>query len=664
MTDSTDPLNEGLVKTQLGAAYNRFDVKERVRHLELLRSIQKPENVALDIEVGKENNWIVTVCTSDCIGALSTIAGLLAAYRLDILSVDVFTLSLPYNSTESTVRPRRKRRSQRARSAVEPGRLNRRILDIFEVRALDGFNSPSWERYQEELEGLFALLVKGQQELVREQIIDRVSEAARSLDDAEPQLFPMTVAPSNDASQLYTKLAIRSTDTPGFLFAFTNAITMLNVNIERAEVRTVGGEVYDTFWLTDSSGRKIVAEERLQELRVAAALIKHFTHLLPRSPNPSQGLRQFNALTRQMLSNPDWANELRDLESTEVLETLADMMGVSRFLWEDFLRMQHENLFPVLLDTLSLDIYSPKEQLRDCCRHQLRSPTDRGDEVQKLNRFKDREMFRIDLRHITGRIGFRDFAGEMSDLAEVVVEEAAELARKMLESQFGIPTLAGGQPCPWCVCALGKFGGRELGFGSDIEIIFVYEREGVTNGPTAIENSRYFGELVRTFLTTLTARREGIFEVDLRLRPYGNAGPLASTLDVFSDYYSDEGSARQFERMAMIKLRPVAGDSELGHKILRSRDEFVYSGRPLDKENILHLRRRQAEELVRPGTVNAKYSPGGLVEIEYFVQAWQTAVGHLDARVRVGNTIDAISRLADGGHMRSERTGELRETAD
>ena len=113
--------------------------------------------------------------------------------------------------------------------------------------------------------------------------------------------------------------------------------------------------------------------------------------------------------------------------------------------------------------------------------------------------------------------------------------------------------------------------------------------------------------------------------------------------------------------MAMIKLRPVAGDSELGHKILRSRDEFVYSGRPLDKENILHLRRRQAKELVRPGTVNAKYSPGGLVEIEYFVQAWQTAVGHLDARVRVGNTIDAISRLADGGHMRSERTGELRE---
>ena len=143
MTDSTDPLNEGLVKTQLGAAYNRFDVKERVRHLELLRSIQQPENVALDIEVGKENNWIVTVCTSDCIGALSTIAGLLAAYRLDILSVDVFTLSLPDNSTESTDRPRRKRRSQRARSAVEPGRLNRRILDIFEVRALDGFNSPS-----------------------------------------------------------------------------------------------------------------------------------------------------------------------------------------------------------------------------------------------------------------------------------------------------------------------------------------------------------------------------------------------------------------------------------------------------------------------------------------------------------------------------------------
>jgi glutamate-ammonia-ligase adenylyltransferase len=271
-------------------------------------------------------------------------------------------------------------------------------------------------------------------------------------------------------------------------------------------------------------------------------------------------------------------------------------------------------------------------------------------------------MFRIDLRHITGRIGFRDFSEELSDLAGVVVEETAELSHQGLRRRFGTPTLGDGRPCPWSICALGKFGGRELGFGSDVEMLFAYEEEGTTDGAASIENSRYFGELVQTFLSTLETRREGIFEIDLRLRPYGNKGPLASTLSAFADYYSERGDARQFERMALVKLRAVAGEPELGARIVESRDAFVYSGVPLDVENILHLRRRQASELVPPGAVNAKYSPGGLVEVEYFVQAWQISVGHLDAGVRVRNTLNAIDRLEKGGHMRQGRAEGLRET--
>ena len=99
----------------------------------------------------------------------------------------------------------------------------------------------------------------------------------------------------------------------------------------------------------------MVGEERIHELRVATTLIKQFTHLLPRSPDPGQALRQFNAMIAEMLSRPQWTAELANLESPAVLETLADLMGVSRFLWEDFLRMQHENLFPVLLDLPGAD---------------------------------------------------------------------------------------------------------------------------------------------------------------------------------------------------------------------------------------------------------------------------------------------------------------------
>jgi glutamate-ammonia-ligase adenylyltransferase len=649
-------IDKGLIAAQLGAAYDRFGEAERSRHVEMLRAIERQDDVAVHAEP-RGDGWNVTICVADGIGVLSTIAGLFTAYRCDIVNADVFTLSLPQAETAPVASRMRGRRRPRPFPASRPKRV---ALDVFQVRALDGADPAFWQRFSGDLARLVSLLARGYQDGARDQVIERVSEAVRGADVEGRQLFPVSVELDNDASPVHTLVTIRSVDTLGFLFAFTNALTMLNLNTERAEIRTLDGEVHDTFWLTDAAGRKLVAEKQLHELRVAAVLIKHFTFLLPRSPNPAQALSQFNALTHQMLSHPDWTGGLRDLESATVLKTLADLMGVSQFLWEDFLRMQHESLFPVLLDTPALSQRRSKRQLREACQQRLRE--ERAERVQELNRFKDREMFRTDLRHITGRIGFREFSEELSDLAEVVVEEAVGLSYEALQQRYGDPVLSDGRPCPWCACALGKFGGRELGFGSDIELIFAYEGEGVTNGVAPIESSRYFGELVKTFLTTLTARREGIFEIDLRLRPYGNAGPLAASLDAFRLYYSEGGDARQFERLALVKLRPVAGDAGLGARVVAARDAFVYSGAPLDVENILHLRRRQAQELVPSGAVSAKHSPGGLVDVEYFVQACQIAVGHADASVRVTNTLDAIDRLAQGGHMRQELASELRET--
>lgn len=648
-------IDEGLIAAQLGAAYERFGEAERSRHVEMLRAIQRQDDVAVHAEP-RGDGWSVTICAADGIGVLSTIAGLFTAYRCDIVSADVFTLSIPQVETAPTA-PRARRRRP---GPVPTGRPKRVALDVFEVRALDGADPALWRRFSDELARLVSLLAQGRQDSARDQLIERVSEAVRGADVEGRQLFPVSVELDNDASPAHTQVNIRSVDTLGFLFAFTNALTMLKLNTERAEVRTLDGEVHDTFWLTDAAGRKLVAEKQLHELRVAAALIKHFTFLLPRSPNPAQALSQFNALTQQMLSHPDWTGGLRDLESATVLKTLAELMGVSQFLWDDFLRMQHESLFPVLLDTPALSLRRSKRQLSEDCQQRLRHK--RAERVQELNRFKDREMFRIDLRHITGRIGFREFSEELSDLAEVVVEEAVGLSFEALQQRHGDPLLPGGGPCPWCVCALGKFGGRELGFGSDIELIFAYEGEGVTSGAAPIENSRYFGEMVKAFLTTLTARREGIFEIDLRLRPYGNAGPLAASLDAFRLYYSKGGEARQFERLALVKLRPVAGDAGLGARVVAARDAFVYSGAPLDVGNILHLRRRQAQELVPSGALSAKHSPGGLVDVEYFVQACQITAGHADAAVRVTNTLDAIDRLAQGGHVRQDLALELRQT--
>ena len=129
----------------------------------------------------------------------------------------------------------------------------------------------------------------------------------------------------------------------------------------------------------------------------------------------------------------------------------------------------------------------------------------------------------------------------MSTLAEVIVEKAFELGIDSARSQFGAPRLEDGSECEWAVLALGKFGGSDMGFGSDLELIFVYEAEGTTDGPKPTRTSTFFNEVVREFLQVLETRQHGVFEVDMRLRPYGSKGALASSLAAVEDYYASRG---------------------------------------------------------------------------------------------------------------------------
>ncbi len=160
---------------------------------------------------------------------------------------------------------------------------------------------------------------------------------------------------------------------------------------------------------------------------------------------------------------------------------------------------------------------------------------------------------------------------------------------------------------------------------------------------------RFFEKLVRFLLKHLKVRQEGIFQIDLQLRPYGNKGSLACSLGAFRDYYSPAGPAQQFERMALAKLRPMAGDSDFIHQIMNCRDAFVYSGQPVDYDNIRYLRQRQVEELIKPQTINVKLSPGALVDIEYFIQAKQLELGAKNNNIRVTKSMIALRELGKEG---------------
>jgi glutamate-ammonia-ligase adenylyltransferase len=267
-----------------------------------------------------------------------------------------------------------------------------------------------------------------------------------------------------------------------------------------------------------------------------------------------------------------------------------------------------------------------------------------------LNAFKDREMFRIDMRHILGHTReFWDFSEELTDLIEVVVKTAFELASQDLRSKHGTPRLADGSIDQMTVVALGKCGGRELGFASDIELMFVYAAEGFTDGADPLAASVFHEKLVQNFLTAIRARQEGIFQVDLQLRPYGKAGSMAVSLDSFKRYYAPLGPAWAYERQALVKLRPIAGDDRLGQVLCALRDEYTYDGSAFDVTAMRAMRERQVRHLVSAGRFNAKYSPGGLVDIEYLIQGLQINHGAGDPALRLTNIRKAMAALHERG---------------
>ena len=653
-----------------------FSEAEIARHEALALLLDARRLAAVDGRALPDGTWEVSIVAYDFPGELSLICGLMVVYSMDIVKGDVFTYE-PLQGDAARDR-------------------ERKIVDVFRVYPVRG-EKPSeetWRRYEQDLEGLLQMVRAGQRGEARGELAKRVVNSLygsgeqlalngaqevipdelggaerKPVLDSTPLLTPVEIVFDNDASDRYTVLHIQAPDTTGFLYEFTNALAIYRIYIARVTVDSIGSRIHDTLFVTDESGAKITNPEKQRELRAATVLIKHFTHLLPFSPNPESALLHFREFIGELFKRPNWTTELSSLERPEVLQALARLLGVSDFLWDDFLRMQYANLYPVVRDVDMLDTVKSRAQLQEELEAILKEahpePRPLGDDApwyDALNSFKDREMFRIDMRHILGHTQeFWDFAVELSDLAEVVVNAAFHLCHEDLRAQYGAPLLENGEPSVMAVCALGKCGGRELGFASDIELMFIYSGNGLTRGPQVISSTEFYEKLVTAFVRAIRARREGIFEIDLQLRPYGKAGSLSVTLDSFKKYFAPTGAAWAYERQALVKLRPVAGDEELGQKVSELRDGCVYTGEPFDVTSMRAMRERQVRHLVTGGRFNLKYSPGGLVDIEYLVQGLQITHGYECPEVRLSNTRETMAALEKAGILSGEDHSRLRK---
>ena len=201
---------------------------------------------------------------------------------------------------------------------------------------------------------------------------------------------------------------------------------------------------------------------------LTAALIKQFTHALTWAPDPAMALESFDQFLDLIVQDEgkDSKEALAFLNDKKSLPVLARLLGASDFLWEDFLRRQHGNLLPMLTEYRKAPLIKPQAALRK----ELDKLVDKAktDEARKeaLNRFKDRELFRIDMKHIVEpSTSLPDFSLAISQLAEVIVERSLVDCQAKLNKLYGAPKLANKKPCPFAILGAGKFGGREMEIG-------------------------------------------------------------------------------------------------------------------------------------------------------------------------------------------------------
>ncbi|MEO8802580.1 MAG: bifunctional [glutamate--ammonia ligase]-adenylyl-L-tyrosine phosphorylase/[glutamate--ammonia-ligase] adenylyltransferase [Rudaea sp.] len=296
----------------------------------------------------------------------------------------------------------------------------------------------------------------------------------------------------------------------------------------------------------------------------------------------------------------------------------------------------------------------------------LRLPPDL-DEMQAMSvvrRYRRREALRLIWRDVNDLDAIEDTLAGSSALAEVCLEAALAYAEAQLTQRHGTPRDETGVVQRMVVFALGKLGGGELNFSSDIDLILTYPENGRSNGARPLENETWFaraGQLLVKLLAEISVDGQA-FRVDLRLRPFGTAGRVALSFAAMEQYYQREG--RDWERYAWVKARPVAGDIAAGKKLVETLRPFVYR-RYLDYTAFAGLREMKtlidAEVARKDMAANLKLGPGGIREIEFVVQLLQLIRGGREPSLRERGLLPALAACERLGALPIANARRLRQ---
>ncbi len=372
-------------------------------------------------------------------------------------------------------------------------------------------------------------------------------------------------------------------------------------------------------------------------------------------------------------ASPQWLDLLASLESRgiwldscsgTVRERLARLVYFSPRLAE-IASARPELIIPLLKDG-ALEEHISNYQLQDA----LHSTTRNGEDPEAAIRFFHRaQILRIAWRDLCNLADIQLITEELSDLADVIIQAVFDLIWKRLAASHGEPgSNESGLPARMAVIALGKLGGRELNFSSDIDLMFVYDNQGKTQGGSdaAISNKKFFTQLAQGICDFLgkSTSLGFLYRVDTRLRPEGDRGELAVPLAVIEFYYHSYG--QNWERQSLLKARPAAGSPDVGRQFLQLITPFTYR-KYVDEVEIAEVLRSidglRRKSLAAIGSfeqqaVNFKNGYGGIRDIEFFVQAVQMLYGGQYPEIKLAGTLLSLQRMHES-HLLHSREYEF-----
>ncbi|MGD8978418.1 MAG: bifunctional [glutamate--ammonia ligase]-adenylyl-L-tyrosine phosphorylase/[glutamate--ammonia-ligase] adenylyltransferase, partial [Gammaproteobacteria bacterium] len=360
-------------------------------------------------------------------------------------------------------------------------------------------------------------------------------------------------------------------------------------------------------------------------------------------------------------------------ENPGALDHLAELCAQSEFLVRQVER--HPLLLDELIDPRVFDSLPDRDQLLADLRQRLAalSEDEFEGQLEVLRQFQRSAVFLVAVADLSGRLPVMKVSDGLTHIAESVLEVAIEIAWRQTEDRYGVPRCGRGaqrRDCGFAIIGYGKLGGLELGFGSDLDLVFVHDSDGedqTTEGAESVDNGLFFGRLTRRLVHVLTTQTASglLYEIDTRLRPSGKGGLLVTSLTAFERYQRTE--AWTWEHQALLRARAVAGDPRVrqGFELIRRRILSDSIRRDSLREDVARMRTRMLAEHAskESGMFDIKADRGGIGDIEFLVQYWVLSRCHeLPALVEYPDNVRQLEALVETGVLDRELAERLRAT--